>query len=80
MTDDNHLELLATLRGLKGMVIVTGYETDLYHDALQGWRVEKTKARISAGRGGALRTEVMWINQACDTALNDMHGSLFRTA
>lgn len=80
MTDDDHAELLAKLRELEGMVIVTGYETDLYHDALRGWRVEKTDARISAGRGTAIRTEVLWMNPACSDALESAHGGLFSTA
>lgn len=80
MTDDDHTELLAVLRKLTGMVIVTGYETDLYHDALIGWRVERTASRISAGRGTAVRTEVMWMNPACAAALESTHGGLFQTA
>lgn len=80
MTDADHEELLATLRELEGMVIVTGYESDLYHDALRGWRVEKTDARISAGRGTAIRTEVLWMNSACADALESAHGGLFSTA
>ena len=80
MTDADHEELLATLLELEGMVIVTGYESDLYHDALRGWRVEKTDARISAGRGTAIRTEVLWMNSACAAALESAHGDLFSTA
>ena len=80
MTDDDHTELLSKLRELEGMVIVTGYETDLYHDALLGWRVERTDARISAGRGTAIRTEVLWMNPACSAALESAHGGLFSMA
>lgn len=77
MTDEDHTELLSTLRELVGMVIVSGYETDLYHSALRGWRVEKKDARIAAGRGTAIRTEVLWINTACSDALESMGGTLF---
>lgn len=80
MTDDDHAELLDKLRKLNGMVIVTGYETDLYHDALSGWRVERTDARISARRGTAIRTEVLWMNPACQDALESAHGGLFSMA
>lgn len=80
MTDDDHAELLAALRELKGMVIVTGYASDLYADALAGWRVESTQSRMSAGRGTALRTETLWMNRACEQALGSMHGGLFDTA
>lgn len=77
MTDDDHVELLNALLKLDGMVIVTGYSSDLYADALQGWRVESTQSRISAGRGTALRTEILWMNKACEQALGSMHGGLF---
>jgi DNA adenine methylase len=80
MTDDDHAKLLAALRELKGMVIVTGYASDLYADALSGWRVESTQSRISSGRGTALRTEMLWMNEACEKALGRMHGGLFETA
>lgn len=80
MTDDDHAELLAALRELQGMVIVTGYESDLYTDALAGWRVERTASRISACRGTALRTEVLWMNRAAQLAHERMHGGLFDAA
>lgn len=79
MTDDDHAELLDTLRKLEGMIVVTGYETEIYHDALTGWRVDRMEARISAGRGTALRTEVLWMNPACSAALENAHGGLFST-
>jgi DNA adenine methylase len=69
MSDQDHVELLDTLQSLKGMVIVTGYETDLYNQSLHDWQVNKTEARISSGRGTDLRTEVLWMNPACTQAL-----------
>lgn len=77
MTDEDHAELLDSLLELDGMVVVCGYETDLYNDMLRGWKTERTKARISAWRGTALRTEVVWINPACTAALESAHGGLF---
>lgn len=76
MTDDDHLELLGILLELDGMVVVSGYETELYNDVLAGWETYSTKSRISAGRGTALRTEVVWINQSCSDALHG-RGGLF---
>lgn len=77
MTDEDHAELLNVLLELDGMVVVCGYETDLYNDMLRGWKTERTKSRISAGRGTALRTEVVWISPACTAALESAHGGLF---
>lgn len=76
MTDSDHLELLQVLLELEGMVVVSGYESEIYNDMLAGWETFQTKSRISAGRGTALRTEVVWINQVCSDALNS-RGGLF---
>lgn len=70
MTDDEHTQLLNKLAGVKGMVVLSGYESSLYLDALQGWSVARTEARISAARGTALRTECLWMNPAASCALN----------
>ncbi len=77
MSDDDHVELLGVLRELQGMVVLSGYASDLYADELPGWVSNSTDARISSGRGTALRTEVAWLNPACANALNLQHGGLF---
>lgn len=69
LTDDDHAELLNALVGLEGMVVVSGYEHDLYRDALKGWETYQTLSRISAGRGTTNRTEIVWLNPACRAAL-----------
>jgi DNA adenine methylase len=70
MTDDDHAELLDALLELEGFVVLSGYPSDLYNDRLQHWSQYQTKARISAGRGTGIRTEVVWINPACSEALD----------
>lgn len=65
MTDEQHVELLEFLQGLQGAVIVTGYQSELYDRILTGWTKRETIARISAGRGVGMRTEVAWLNAAC---------------
>lgn len=77
MSDDDHVELLGVLRELQGMMVLSGYASDLYADELPGWVSNSTDARISSGRGTALRTEVAWLNPACANALNLQHGGLF---
>lgn len=69
MTDDQHLELLATVKGLAGMVVLSGYPSALYEHELADWQVHTTASRISAGRGTALRTECVWINPQCQKKL-----------
>lgn len=80
MTDSDHEDLLRVLLELDGFVVASGYDSDLYHDTLAGWEVFRTNSRISAGRGTAVRTEVVWINQACSAALNRGQADLFRGA
>ena len=80
MSDEDHAELLAALRELQGMVIVSGYANKLYSNTLDGWRVDTTASRISAARGGASRTEMLWMNPACWAALERMQGGLFDAA
>lgn len=68
MTDADHQALLDTLLETDGMVVLSGYSSDLYQDALEGWSMNSVSARISAGRGSSTRQECMWINPAA------MHG------
>lgn len=73
MTDRDHFDLMGALQNLRGMVALSGYQTDLYADALQGWDKRTTSARISGGTAGAvLRTECLWLNPACSRALRSM--------
>ncbi len=65
---------------LRGMVVLSGYATDLYAAELQGWQIHTTSARISSGRGTGLRTEVVWLNPACVASLEHAAGGLFAEA
>ena len=62
MSNEQHAELLTALNGLNGMVIVSGYPTELYNDLLNGWQTSTTQARISSNRGTNSRTEQLWMN------------------
>lgn len=77
MTDGDHLQLLQVLQGLRGYVVLSGYPTALYDDALQGWTRHATFARAGAQRGTARRTECVWLNPQCAQALAGMTGGLF---
>ncbi|SDJ59789.1 DNA adenine methylase [Pseudomonas indica] len=69
LDDNQHAELLTTLNTLQGMVVLSGYPSALYTNALEGWSTNSTSARISAGRGGSTRQECLWINPAAMAAL-----------
>lgn len=70
LDDEQHAELLATLNQLQGMVVLSGYPSELYTNAPACWTMNTTTARISAGRGGDTRTECLWLNPACMDALH----------
>lgn len=69
LTDGDHIDLLTTLKALKGYVVLSGYDTSLYNDLLPGWSKYSTSARISAFRGSETRNEVVWVNPRCGDAL-----------
>jgi len=60
MTDEQHAELLAFLKGLKGAVVLSGYSSDLYERELADWKREERPARADGARE---RTEVLWLNE-----------------
>jgi DNA adenine methylase len=71
MTADEHVLLIKRIKSIRGMVVVSGYPSDLYDRALDGWlRVTKNVvclASNAAPRAGGCRprrTECLWINPA----------------
>ena len=75
MEDHEHIQLLEKLKQVQGFVVLSGYDSELYQEQLEGWEVHKTKARISAGRGTGIRTECVWLNPLC--AKNNTQPDLF---
>lgn len=65
MTEADHVDLLAVLTSLEGMVVLSGYAHPIYDEALQGWqRVTKT----ANDNGRKKRVEVLWVNPAAVAA------------
>lgn len=65
--ESHHAALLARLRAFSGTVVLSGYDCDLYRDALGDWRrVDVDRARPSANGSGRQKraTEVLWTNRA----------------
>lgn len=68
LSDDDHVDLLTFLRGLRGMVVLSAYAHPLYERALSGWR----RIEIATYADGARpRTEIVWLNPATTAALSD---------
>jgi DNA adenine methylase len=74
MTDSDHVELLARLKSIEGMAVISGYPSDLYDDSLAGWARFETTARIAAGKGTKVRKEVLWMSPAASDRLNCNYG------
>lgn len=77
MTDADHGALLEVLRTLRGYVVLSGYPSPLYEEALTDWTRCSTHARASAHRGTARRTECVWINPKALQALSTHPAGLF---
>lgn len=74
---DDHVELLAGLKQLEGMIVLSGYPSELYDQTLDGWRRVEFPAYADGGRP---RTEVLWLNRPAWTSLDAYladHGPLF---
>lgn len=65
MSDKDHISLLNKVKAAAGLVVLSGYDNDLYNDMLSDWEKHSTPARISAGKGTSVRVENVWINPAC---------------
>lgn len=74
MDEDAHRAMAAVLRQLSGMVVVSGYDSDLYSELFAGWT---RSARKALADGALERTEVLWLNPACSAALERSRGGLF---
>lgn len=59
MSDEDHKTLAAALLELKGMVIVSGYRSDLYDSLYSGWR---RIDRAAHADGAAKRIESLWLS------------------
>lgn len=68
LSDEDHRRLAASLRQVKGMVVLSGYPCALYDsDLYPDWR---RYARPHRADGARERTEVVWLNPACAAALD----------
>ncbi len=59
MTPDDHLEMIGELEKLKGMVVLSGYRSDLYEAHLPHWTRFSKK---SFADGAKNRKEILWLN------------------
>ncbi len=59
MNREKHIEMLNALKQTKSMVILSGYNDELYNDALSGWNTAEKKTTAQMGKH---RVEKLWMN------------------
>lgn len=59
MTNADHADLLDALLAHKGPVLLSGYDSPMYSDALRAWHREEIDARAQTA---TKRREVLWMN------------------
>jgi len=76
MNEKDHQDMLNTLKEHPGLVVLSGYDSELYRSELKGWHTETINSNAEYYNGKA-RTEVIWMNfesskqlQMSDTTLH----------
>lgn len=78
MTRQTHERLLAVAKATPARVMLSGYPSKLYDDALSDWHRDETEVIT---RGRTMRTEVIWMNYdpaACGPPVRPYIGDDFR--
>lgn len=67
-TIEQQTEMLDWMLTAKSMIVLSGYENDLYKDKLQGWTTDTRQNNVDPRDGkqeNLYRTEWLWMNPAC---------------
>lgn len=67
MTDLDHREMANVVKEIEGMVVLSGYDCDLYSEIFQGWQKVIRKAFAD---GAVERVECLWINERASYSIN----------
>jgi len=62
---------------LEGMIILSGYQSELYQGLFASWECRK---KDTFADGGKPRVECLWLNEAASANLNSKTMSLFEGA
>ena len=68
MSENDHIDLLESIKQRREMIAISGYESDLYNNALSDWRKIQFRTTNSAG---ARTIESLWMNYPKPEALHD---------
>lgn len=72
---EDHVRLLGVLQDVAGMVVLSGYPSDLYDKTLVGWERHQRRAYAD---GGGPRTEVLWLSPRCASRLKELAAEKIR--
>ncbi|MDD3029785.1 MAG: hypothetical protein PHS57_05855 [Alphaproteobacteria bacterium] len=64
------MELLNALNASDSMIMLSGYDCEIYRDMLPDWRMKSVSSRAERG---APRMEFLWMNRACAANSAQMH-------
>lgn len=67
MTDADHEELAEALRGLSGMIVLSGYATPLYDRLYADWTMKVRETKTAAN---STRQECLWLSPSVEKSLN----------
>ena len=67
MSDADHIVLAEKLHGLKGMVLLSGYDCPLYRNLYRDWDM---KRKTMTTNGNGIATEAIWISPNAANAKN----------
>ena len=65
LSEEDYVWLTTQLQEMKGMVVLSGYEFELYQESFAGWERFARQSRVD-GDGSAV--EVLWLNKAASEA------------
>ena len=69
MTEAEHRELAEVLKSLKGMVVLSGYDCELYQELYADWDSDQKQATTS--NFTKKKTETIWMNQAVSSQIQN---------
>lgn len=59
ISEEYHIELLKVLKESKSKIVLSGYDNQLYNNALIGWNTDEKKTTAQMGKH---RVEKLWFN------------------
>lgn len=73
MTDDDHRQLAVVLHDVKGMVVLSGYDSSLYRELYPDWRM---LTKTTTTNGNSTAEECLWISPHADQRWQEIHPPL----